>query len=91
MSRTKQKQKLTHVDEQIIRCKNFFQKMLQKTTIYKADVISLKQQARVLSELDEGYRSLYSRITTQVNGMRNGNLSPERREKVDTLFNEYFA
>lgn len=90
MPRIKQK-KVSHVDEQVVRCKTYFQKMLQKTTIYKADVISLKQQARVLSELDEDYRSLYSRITTQVNGMRNGNLSPERREKMDTLFNEYFV
>ncbi len=85
------KQKVSHVDEQVVRCKTYFQKMLLKTTIYKADMISLKQQARVLSELDEDYRSLYSRITTQLNGMKNGKLNEERLEKLDTIFYEHFA
>lgn len=81
---------MDHTEETTARVKNHFAKLLQKKSIHKADLITLKQQTRSLAEVNSYFKSLCSRITTQVNGMKHGILDAERRIKVHELYHEYF-
>lgn len=79
---------MNHIDEAKQQLKQNFQKVLKQKTIYKADILRLKKQAKVLADYESTFKSLLSKITTQANGM-NGELCRERREKIEKLFNEY--
>ena len=66
-----------------------FKKILQQNVVYKTDVMILKGKARKLAKSDESFKPLLSRITTQLNGMKNGVLCDQRRENLQALFHEY--
>lgn len=97
MGQTKQKKSIdkaknqkSHIDEAKEQLKKNFQKVFIQKTIYKADILGLKKQAKKLAELDEQLKPLFSRITTQVNGMK-GVLNDDRRSKLQSLFEEHFS
>lgn len=81
---------MNHIDEAKEQLKKNFKKVLDQKTIYKADVLRLKKQAKILADYNHDFKSLFSRITTQANGMK-GELCDERRIKLNSLFEEYFT
>ena len=81
---------MTHIDEAKQQLGKNLTRILTKKRILKSEIISLKQQAKKLSEYNPKFKPLLSRITTQVNGMK-GELSPERRQKIKEIYEEYFA
>ncbi len=84
------KKTMNHIDEAAEQLGKNLKRILAKKRVLKSEVISLKQQAKTLADYDEKFAPLLSRITTQVNGMK-GELSSERREKLKTLYEEFFA
>jgi hypothetical protein len=81
---------MTHIDEAFQQLGKNFARILTKKRILKSEIISLKQQAKKLSDYNHKFKPLLNRITTQVNGMK-GELSPERRQKMQEIYEEYFA
>lgn len=81
---------MTHIDEAFQQLDKNFARTLAKKRILKSEIISLKQQAKKLSDYNPKFKPLLSRITTQVNGMK-GELSQERRQKIKEIYEEYFV
>jgi|GEM_PF-4541899 len=80
---------MTQIDELKEQLRKNFQKVLDQKTIYKADILRLKKQAKILADYDHYFKPLFSKITTQANEMK-GELCNERRIKLNSLFEEYF-
>lgn len=81
---------MTHIDEAFQQLSKNFARTLAKKRILKSEIISLKQQAKKLSDYNPKFKPLLNKITTQVNGMK-GELSPERRQKIKEIYEEYFV
>ncbi len=69
--------------------KQNFEKVLAQKTIKKGSLISLKHQTQSLVKEDNDFKPFLTKLTTQINGMRNGVLNEERREKIRYLVSEY--
>ncbi len=81
---------MNHIDEAKEQLGKNFQRILSKKRVLKSEVMSLKQQAKILANYDKKFNPLLSRITTQVNGMK-GELNQERRSKLEGIRKEYFG
>jgi hypothetical protein len=80
---------MNHIDEAKEQLGKNLQRILAKKRVLKSEVMSLKQQASALADYDEKFNPLFSKITTQVNGMK-GELNTERRNKLEAIRKEYF-
>lgn len=78
-----------HIIEKREQLKSNFEYTLAKKTIKKHSLISLKQQTKVLVEMDEDFKPFLTKLTTQINGMKNGELNEERREKIKNLVSKH--
>jgi len=80
---------MNHIDEAKQQLGKNLKRILTKKRVLKSEVISLKQQAKALADYDAKFNPLFSRITTQVNGMKS-ELNEDRRSKLEAIWQEYF-
>lgn len=81
---------MNHIDEAKDQLGKNLKRVLLKKRILKSEIMSLKQQAQALADYDENFKPLFSKITTQVNGMK-AELSKDRRGKLEAIQKEYFS
>jgi len=80
---------MEHIKQKQEQLKSNFEKVLAQKTIEKGSILSLKRQTRVLVKNDETFKPFLTKLTTQINGMKNGVLNDERREKIQNLVSDY--
>mgnify|MGYP001301564228 CR=1 FL=1 len=80
---------MTHIQEKETQIKKNFKKVLNQKTITKGELLSLKKQTKALVDMEINFKPFLSKLTTQINGMKNGKLNNERKEKITNLVNEY--
>ncbi len=80
---------MEHIIEKRKQLRSNFEYTLAKKNVKKNSLISLKQQTKVLVEMDENFKPFLTKLTTQINGMKNGKLNEERRDKIKKLVSNY--